>query len=467
MKHHRQVAFASCAILAACSFSADADSARQSSHPPQVAEAPASGVFPGAVGYGATARGGHGGRIIPVTTLADSGPGSLRECIEAQGPRVCIFRVGGVIRFEAPAHIRNPFLTIAGQTAPDEGITLAHAGGPQGRTPLVVKQTHDIIIRYLRMRPDIAGEEQGSEDGVTIENSRRVIVDHVSASWARDELVNGFADNDEITISHSIFAAGIPPHDKCALLASDPKGAQSVSFIGNICAHNGDRNPDINFPPGSCVEVINNLFYNAQSEFAEIWESEGGSPVSLVGNLFVAGPDTSRAATGIQRAGIAATGDGQAYVWDNLFEGEFRHIAPAVEEILVDSPPCPLTVRPQPARGLLVGLLENAGTWPRDRFDAALIDEIKQRGGRIGRVPVALPASPVRAAPYRDDDADGMADAWEERRGNDPATFDSWADVDGNGFADFEDFLTFREQAAREQEAMRAGAASPVPADAE
>jgi len=461
LKHNRHLAFGSCAILAACSFSADAGSGQQSSHPPQIAETAAPGVFPGAIGYGASARGGHGGRIIPVTTLADHGPGSLRECIEAQGPRVCVFRVGGVIRFETPPpHIRNPFLTIAGQTAPGEGITLAHAGGPQGHTPLVVKQTHDVIIRHLRVRPDIAGEEQGSEDGVTIEDSRRVIIDHVSASWARDELMNGYADNDEITISHSIFAAGIPPHDKCALLASDPQGPQSVSFIGNICAHNGDRNPDINFPPGSCVEVINNLFYNAQSEFAEIWESEGGSPVALVGNLFLAGPDTNRSATGIVRAGIAATGNGQAYVWDNLFEGEFRHISPAVEEILVDTPPCALTVTPEPAIGLLAGLLESSGTRPRDAFDTALVGEIAQRGGRIGKAPVAPPSAPVLTIPYPDADADGMDDEWEARRQNDPAVFDSWADVDGNGYADFEDFLTFREQAA-----VRAGAADAEPAD--
>src|SRR3546814_344804 len=108
---------------------------------------------------------------------------------------------------------------------------------------------------------------------------------HVSGSWAADELVNPYGDNDNITISWSLFAEGIPRHDKCALLGGDPKGPQHLSFVGNLCAHNGDRNPDVNFRPGSCVKVINNIFYNAQSQFTEIWESYGGTPVSVVGNV--------------------------------------------------------------------------------------------------------------------------------------------------------------------------------------
>src|SRR3546814_4955771 len=100
----------------------------------------------------------------------------------------------------------------------------------------------------------------------------KVILDHVSGAWALDENVNGQGQNDLITVSWSIFAEGIPRHDKCALLASDPRGPQRFSFVKNLCAHNGDRNPDANFPPDSCVEIVNNVFYNAGSQFAEIWE---------------------------------------------------------------------------------------------------------------------------------------------------------------------------------------------------
>ena len=206
-------------------------------------------AFPGALGHGAGARGGAGGRIIYVTNKQDSGPGSLRACLTAKGKRVCVFRVGGVFRFTSlPPLITNPFLTIAGQTAPGGGVIITHAGGREARTPIAIKNTHDVIVRHVRVRLDRLSANRESDDAFTIENSSNVIIDQVSGSWASDELVNGFGDNDRVTISNSIFAYGIPRHDKCALLGSDPTDPQRLSFIGNVCAHNGDRNPDINFP---------------------------------------------------------------------------------------------------------------------------------------------------------------------------------------------------------------------------
>src|SRR3546814_8729972 len=129
------------------------------------------------------------------------------------------------------------------------GILLTHAGGANGFTPLVVKRTHDVVVRHIRVRTDRNGEERGGNDAFTIEDSSNVILDHVSGSWALDENVNGQGQNDLITVSWSIFAEGIPRHDKCALLASDPRGPQRFRFVKNLCAHNGDRNPDANFPP--------------------------------------------------------------------------------------------------------------------------------------------------------------------------------------------------------------------------
>src|SRR3546814_20976790 len=116
-----------------------------------------------------------------------------------------------------------------------------------------------------------------------------------------------------ITISWSLFAEGIPRHDKCALLGGDPKGPQHLSFVGNLCAHHGDRNPDVNFRPGSCVEVINNIFYNAPSQFTEIWESYGGTPVSVVVNVMRPGPRTRSMAVGIAHEIIGSTGQARLY----------------------------------------------------------------------------------------------------------------------------------------------------------
>lgn len=421
-------------VIAGCSGATNAS---------QPAPQPVKGTaaFPGAVGYGAASKGGRGGRIIAVETLDDSGPGSLRACIDEQGPRVCVFRVSGLIRFTTrPPVIANPFLTIAGQTAPGGGITIAHDGGEMGRTPILVKNSHDVVIRHIRVRNDRVGIHRGSEDSFTIENSRNVILDHVSASWARDELVNGYGDNDWVTISNSIFAEGIPKHDKCALLASDPKGPQHLSFIGNICAHNGDRNPDLNFPPGSCAEVVNNIFYNGQSEFAEIWESFGGVPVSLIGNSFIAGKNTRPDAIGIARNVIGSKGLAKVYLADNRFDGDFVHVSPLVKQAEVAKPPCPTTIAAAPAEQAYKQALRRAGAFPRDEIDRRVVNQIRNRKGQIVKQPGLIPQADPGTA-YPDGDRDGMDDGWEARNGANPRRADAWADGNGDGLANLDQFL--------------------------
>ncbi len=402
-------------------------------------------AFPGAIGHGAGAVGGKGGRIIHVTNRKDSGAGSLRSCLVAQGSRVCVFRVGGVFRFTGtPPVISNPNITIAGQTAPGGSVVITHAGGPAARTPIIIKNTHDVIVRHVRVRLDRLSANRKSDDGFTIENSRNVIIDHVSASWASDELINGYGDNDRITISNSIFSYGVPRHDKCALLASDPKDAQRLSFIGNICAHNGDRNPDINFPPASCVEIVNNVMYNAQSQFAEVWESFGGSPVSIVGNTFIAGGNTGSRAQGIARNTIGSRGKAAIYLWDNEFLGNFEHISSSAKAAQVQRSPCPMTIRPLAVKDAYESVLQKAGAWPRDAIDTQVISDIRNRAGQIITKPGTISPMPG-GAPYSDIDKDGMDDNWEVSHGANPQLFDPWADRDGNGVANFEEFLSYRE----------------------
>lgn len=430
---------AGCAITASCS---QAQSESASPPPPR----PVSGhlAFPGAIGHGAASAGGRGGRVIPVDTLADAGPGSFRACVEQSGPRTCIFRVSGVIRFtDRPPVIRSPYLTIAGQTAPGGGITLAHSGGPVARTPLLLKGTHDVVIRHIRVRNDRTGGSRGSEDSITIENSDNVIVDHVSASWARDELINAYGDNDRITISHSIFAEGIPRHDKCALLASDPTDAQRLSFIGNLCAHNGDRNPDLNFPPESCAEIVNNIFYNAQSEFAEIWESFGGAPVALIGNSFIAGPNTGPKTIGIARNLTGSKGSANVYLWDNVFEGDFIHISPLITAVAGAAPPCTGTVAAAPAGTAYQAVLASAGAYPRDSFDEGVVADVRKRTGRIVKTPGDIPLI-AGGSPYPDGDGDGMDDNWEAAHSADPDRFDAWEDGNRDGVANLDSFLDDR-----------------------
>ncbi len=402
-------------------------------------------AFPGAIGHGAGTVGGKGGRIIYVTNRKDSGAGSLRSCLVAQGSRVCVFRIGGVFRFTGtPPVISNPNITIAGQTAPGGSVVITHAGGPAARTPIIIKNTHDVIVRHVRVRLDRLSANRKSDDGFTIENSRNVIIDHVSASWASDELINGYGDNDRITISNSIFSYGVPRHDKCALLASDPKDAQRLSFIGNICAHNGDRNPDINFPPASCVEVVNNVMYNAQSQFAEVWESFGGSPVSIVGNTFIAGSNTGSRAQGIARNTIGSRGSAAIYLWDNEFRGNFEHVSGSAKAALVQRSPCPMTIRPLAAKVAYASVLQKAGAWPRDAIDKQVISDISNLSGQIIAKPGTIAPMPG-GAPYSDIDKDGMDDNWEVSHGSNPQIFDPWVDRNGNGVTNFEDFLSYRE----------------------
>lgn len=379
--------------------------------------------------------------MIAVDNLADSGPGSLRACIVATGPRVCVFRVAGVIRFTtAPPVIAIPYITIAGQTAPGGGITLAHAGGPDGLTPLLIKNTHDVVIRDIRVRPDVMGTNRAAQDAITIESSHDVMIDHVSTSWALDENINTYADVDRITISWSIFAEGIPKHDKCALFGNPVKKPQRLSFIGNLCAHNGDRNPDINQRPGSCIELVNNIFYDAKSQFTEIWETFGGTPVAVVGNVYRKGPSTSDQAIGIDLVKTGSTGPARIYRHDNRFDGKFESVSPLISSADQNAPDCPLTIRPLSADEAYTSVLRQSGAFPRDAVDQRLVSEVEGRTGHIVKQPGTIPAvAPGQA--YPDADADGMDDRWEKSHGADPAKFDAWHDADRNGTANLEDFL--------------------------
>jgi hypothetical protein len=440
------LAFASAPLLSAC-VQNDESQAEPATIEEQPAQTPIRQLaFPGAEGYGRFAKGGRGGEILFVTTLADTGRGSLRACIEAEGPRVCVFRVSGTIRFEKERPIIfNPYLTIAGETAPGDGILLTHSGGEDGLTPLVVKNSHDVVVRHIRVRTDRAGKNRGSNDSFTIENSERVIFDHVSGSWALDEVYNGHSNNNDLTISRSIFAEGLKDHDKCALLVSDPETTQRISFIRNLCAHNGDRNPDINARPGSCIEIVNNVFYNAAYEFAEVWESYGGTSVSIVGNHFRAGPSTASGIPAIGRNTIGSTGAAEIYIDDNLIDGEIQMVSERARPFLVDEPACPLTIDPLPSSEVLNDVLNQSGARPLDSVDLRIIDDVKNRTGAIvdkpGEMPILAPGPIVR-----DRDYDGMPDEWEFEQGMDSTNYNPWDDDDGDGWANLEEYLDYAHQ---------------------
>jgi hypothetical protein len=413
---------------------------------PEVAGAEA---FPGAEGFGRRARGGRGGMIIAVTTLADDGPGSLRACIEAKRPRVCVFRVGGVIRFTTKRPvIRNPYITIAGQTAPGGGILITHVGGADGHTPIVAKDTHDVIIRHIRVRTERNATARGSNSSFLFENSRNVIFDHLSGAWALSQIVSGYGVNDNITISNSIFTQGIPQNDKCALLAAHPERPQKISFIRNICAHNSDSNPGANFMPDSCVEIVNNVLYNAKSRFTEAHEVFGGSPVSIVNNYYKNGHNAKYNIAAVDRVSYSNPAQSQIYLAGNQLDRVPRLNTKDINVALVKRPACALSVRAIPANLAYAQVLNRAGAFPRDDLDIRTVAEVKERKGTILqdvkmlRGPRPLPKiAPGR--PYTDLDDDGMADNWERANGMDPRRNDAWQDADHDKWLNLDEFLDF------------------------
>ena len=160
-------------------------------------------AFPGAEGFGAKSVGGRGGKVIEVTNLNDSGSGSLRAAIAASGPRTVVFRVGGTIELKSRIQVENPYLTIAGQTAPGGGITLKNGSNEKDTLYIL---THDVVVRYLRVRPGPGGDADGVGVGT---NASNVVLDHCSVSWAVDENLGVSSTAKNVSIQWSIIAEGL------------------------------------------------------------------------------------------------------------------------------------------------------------------------------------------------------------------------------------------------------------------
>ena len=199
-------------------------------------------AFPGAEGFGATSLGGRGGRVMKVTNLNASGPGSLQEACAAEGPRIVVFDVAGVIRGDVA--IKHPRITIAGQTAPAPGITI------EGRLlsrPEPWARLHDIVVRFLRFRPRPSTGHDG--DAVQLPDTERVMLDHLSLAWANDETVD-IIHASEVTLQWSTLEeSDVEGHAKGAghnfgLLSAYP-GSGNVSILHNLFAHHSRRSPSL------------------------------------------------------------------------------------------------------------------------------------------------------------------------------------------------------------------------------
>ncbi len=436
-------------------------------------------AFPGAVGYGRTATGWRGGAVIKVTDTADSGPGTLRDCLEALDmPRVCIVETSGTIALDRSIVVQ-PNVYLAGQTAPGDGLQLRLSARNDGSAPLMIKNSHDVLIRNIKSRPGPGAVPTPAVSAILVENAERVMLDRLSLMFASDQVFSVHAEQGstrDLTLQRSIVAYGLDQsnhpkgrHSKGALVCSQipaaPENGDRCGFVtlfGNLFAHNNDRNPDLN-SSSMPMQVVNNVFYNARSQFGEFYDHYGSMEVDYVGNLVLYGPNTTktRPPYPVEIFDFEAGYDVKIYARDNIgpvHRGssgaeQGRILPPLVRDRLVDRPltlkAMPLPI--EPVDGLLASVLESAGDrLPEgrrspDRLDRRVIADVGQRRGRIIDHPDQVGGYPVPAAGTvpEDRDGDGMSDAWERERDSvDPDRFDAWKDADGDGWSNLEEYLS-------------------------
>jgi hypothetical protein len=389
-------------------------------------------AFPGAEGFGATTPGGRGGAVLFVTNLDDSGPGSLRAAIAAKGPRTILFRVGGLIDLRSSLVVREPFLTLAGESAPGGGVCL--------RGQSFVVAASDVIVRHLRARLGDLNRIEGDAVSITAP-ARRVILDHVSASWSVDETLSPSGDIADVTVQWSLIAESLyrsvhskGPHGYGTLA----RATGGLSLHHNIWAHHNGRNPRLgdNYAEGDApvIDVRHNLIYNWGSYCTGV--VDGHIRVNYVGNFLRFGPSSNRNRAPIY-IGDDATEETRFHVFQNVVDGRddytsdnarlFTRIESGGKRYVTlhAEPFAAPPVTPIHPNDLLPALLAWAGaTRPRrDAVDERIVSHIETWSGRLVDSQAEVGGWPEYAsgpAPV-DSDEDGLPDEWELARGLDPA----------------------------------------------
>ncbi len=411
-------------------------------------------AFPGAEGFGRFALGGRGGAVHTVRNLGDDGPGSLRAAVEAAEPRTVVFAVAGTIALKRPLRIDHGRITIAGQSAPGDGITLRNQ-------PLIVA-ADDVVIRYLRSRLGDAGGTE--DDAIWVQAGRDIILDHVSASWSTDEVLSVAnlrsrpdLPLDRVTVQWSFITEALDNsvHEKgehgFGSLVRGSRGAR-YSFHHNLWAHHrarlprpGNYLPRHEDPIGLLMDFRNNVIYNWGQSGADAVDPDSGrlrperitaagynvdvqarSRYNFIGNAYLPGPDT--AADG-HLAFLDAAAHAQAHFAGNTMAG----VLPDDPWQLVRGSDRPGYRLPQPipaapvttddAGRALAQVLARAGaSLRRDAVDRRVVAEVRAGTGGILDSQDQVggwPSLAVAIAPA-DRDGDGIPDVWELAHGLDP-----------------------------------------------
>lgn len=406
-------------------------------------------AFPTAEGFGAQSKGGRGGRVMQVINLNGSGAGSFRECVLATVPRTCVFRVGGTINLGSELIISSPYLTVAGQTAPGDGITFT--GGT------ISIRTHNVIFRYIRSR--------GSLDGINMISvqAHDIVLDHVTSTWGADENMSSYTGSADkvknVSIQWSIIAEGLTPHSKGLLLGY----ATNISVHHNLFAHNDERNPRCQ---SGNIDIVNNVIYNYGASNGWCDTKSGAVQVNYIGNYTKTGPDSAK------KPEIQADSTGypiQVYVKGNIgpnrtgdTEDEWKVLAGSgYTKASTRFPFVPVTT--MSALQAYEQVLSSAGTSGRlnedgvlvvnrdgnttpAKGDTRLVNDVRNGTGRLVNSTSAAGGLPQLSpgTPYSDSDNDGMSDTWETTHYGSLSTGSatvSTSDADGDGYTDLEEFL--------------------------
>lgn len=417
--------------------------------------------FPTAEGFGAASLGGRGGRVIQVTTLADSGTGSLRACMMDTGPRTCVFRVSGTIELLSQIKPTSGYLTVAGQTAPGDGIAIKNHPNNLTGSPLFFNAPHN-IIRHIRVRPGPTnGIKQDTTDGITVDSrAPYTILDHVSLSWATDEPFNTTKAASNITIQWSMVYEGLSKsthksgeHSKGMFLEGNNITAHHV-----FMAHATDRMP--NAGVGTRADFVNLISYNMREkahQYFSMKQKEAQSlsglkrQANIVGNWVSMGPSSLRGTAifggNYDEQYSTNPGNAEFYLYQNI---DGRRRSHNVDNRMFMDPLDWKYVKTQPIGDLSVQLFSSpeqavkdvaafAGAFPRDASDRRVLQTFFGCSGRIINSPSEVGGWPVlqSSAAYIDNDRDGMDDNWEIQNKVSSAT----ADADGDGYTNLEEFL--------------------------
>jgi pectate lyase len=417
-------------------------------------------AFPGAEGFGQFTRGGRGGDVYHVKNLNDSGPGSLREGIRsATGPRTIVFDVSGTIELKKPLVVNKSFLTIAGQTAPGDGVCLKD-------WTFEIKKASQIIVRYLRVRLGDQHKPHGDPDAITTNDVDHVIFDHITSSWGVDSN-HDLRRGSNFTLQWSIYAEALNHslHTKGehAMLSSFRDLTGNISLHHNLFCSSRDRHPTLasgsKTRPGVIVDYRNNVVYNLSGA-----TNLGDAHINFINNYYRPGPNTRNGNHPL--ATKTGTEDQlKAFVSGNFFEGspaftQNNYLAitfdrwsgggyarNSLERIRVNQEFDLAGARPQTqsATEAFERVLQNAGaSLHRDAADERLVIGVRDRTNRLIDSQDQVGGWPQLKSvqPPVDTDGDGMPDDWERSHGLNPnGPKDGNADRDGDGFTNLEEYL--------------------------